>query len=193
MNFIIIVGLSLHEVVAVKRLVYLDEAKSYDPGSTAVLESIFHLNPPLPMNFYIDRYNGEVLVIQVWHVSSFTSISVFDALPSITLLRRHSHDSRCVQGVRDPLHNATKRAAVLRANCVANITTRFLNAGHCPHDEVPDEVNALIHDWLRCSSTNTTLDTANLESQFLTNEDAAGIVKGDSRLIKSDWFSYFSR
>jgi pimeloyl-ACP methyl ester carboxylesterase len=133
---------------------------SYDPGSTAVLESIFHLNPPLPMNFYIDRYNGEVLVIQ---------------------------------GVRDPLHNATKRAAVLRANCVANITTRFLNAGHCPHDEVPDEVNALIHDWLRCSSTSTALDTANLESQFLTHEDAAGIVKGDSRLIKSDWFSYFSR
>ncbi|KAG0610929.1 hypothetical protein M758_7G102300 [Ceratodon purpureus] len=132
---------------------------SFDPGSTAVLESIFHLNRPLPLNFYIDRYNGEVLVIQ---------------------------------GVRDPLHNATKRAAVLRAYC-NNVTTRLLNAGHCPHDEVPDEVNALIHDWLRCSYAEPAMDTAKLELQFLSNEDAAGVVKGESRLIKSDWFSYFSR
>jgi hypothetical protein len=111
------------------------------------------------MNFYIDRYNGEVLVIQ---------------------------------GVRDPLHNATKRAAVLQAYC-ANVTIRLLNAGHCPHDEVPDEVNALIHDWLRCSNADLTMDSAQLELQFLSNEDAAYIVKGESRLIKSDWFSYFSR
>lgn len=97
-----------------------------------------------------------------------------------------------MQGVRDPLHNATKRAAVLRAYC-ANVTTRLLNAGHCPHDEVPDEVNALIHDWLRCSNADLAMDTAQLELQFLSNEDAAGIVEGESRLIKSDWFSYFSR
>ncbi|XP_024379192.1 uncharacterized protein [Physcomitrium patens] len=132
---------------------------SFDPGSTAVLESIFHLNPPLPLNFYIDRYVGEVLVIQ---------------------------------GVRDPLYDATKRASVLQAYC-ANVTTRLLNAGHCPHDEVPDEVNALIHDWLRLAGTEPTMDTRALELQFLSSEDAAGIVEGDSRLIKSDWFSYFSR
>jgi hypothetical protein len=96
------------------------------------------------------------------------------------------------QGVRDPLHNATKRAAVLRAYCT-NVTTRLLNAGHCPHDEVPDEVNALIHDWLRCSNSEPAMDTAKLELQFLSNEDAAGIVNGEFRRIKSDWFSYFSR
>lgn len=98
----------------------------------------------------------------------------------------------CVQGVRDPLHNATKRAAVLRA-CCGNVTTRLLNAGHCPHDEVPDEVNALIHDWLKCSNAELAMDTAKQELQFLSHEDAAFIMKGESRLIKSDWFSYFSR
>lgn len=97
-----------------------------------------------------------------------------------------------MQGVRDPLYDATKRASVLQAYC-ANVTTRLLNAGHCPHDEVPDEVNALIHDWLRLAGTEPTMDTRALELQFLSSEDAAGIVEGDSRLIKSDWFSYFSR
>ncbi|KAG0573381.1 hypothetical protein KC19_VG173600 [Ceratodon purpureus] len=132
---------------------------SFDPGSTAVLESIFHLNRPLPLNFYIDRYNGEVLVIQ---------------------------------GVRDPLHNATKRAAMLRAYC-NNVTTRLLNAGHCPHDEVPDEVNALIHDWLKCSNAEPAMNTEKLELRFLSNEDAAGIVKGESRLIKPDCFTVLDR
>ena len=90
------------------------------------------------------------------------------------------------------MHNATKRATVLQALCT-NVTIRLLNAGHCPHDEVPDEVNALIHDWLQCNNSEPAMDTASLELQFLSNEDAAVIVKGESRLIKSDWFSYFSR
>lgn len=55
----------------------LDCDQSFDPGSTAVLESIFHLNPPLPLNFYIDRYVGEVLVIQVTQISGSVFLKRF--------------------------------------------------------------------------------------------------------------------
>ncbi|CAM6097816.1 unnamed protein product [Calypogeia fissa] len=38
---------------------------SYDPNSTAVLEAMFHLRAPLPLNYYLDRYKGDILIIQV--------------------------------------------------------------------------------------------------------------------------------
>ncbi|MGD1906987.1 MAG: alpha/beta fold hydrolase [Leptolyngbyaceae cyanobacterium] len=30
----------------------------------------------------------------------------------------------------------------------SNLRAYFLNAGHCPHDEVPEQVNQLIQDWV---------------------------------------------
>jgi len=30
-----------------------------------------------------------------------------------------------------------------------NLTEYYLQAGHCPHDEIPTQVNGLIRDWLR--------------------------------------------
>lgn len=50
----------VHEVV-----VHLSLGQSYDPGNTAVLESVFLLKAPLPLNFFLDRYKGNVLCIQV--------------------------------------------------------------------------------------------------------------------------------
>ncbi len=32
-----------------------------------------------------------------------------------------------------------------------NLTEHFLEAGHCPHDEVPDQVDRLIRDWVNSS------------------------------------------
>jgi pimeloyl-ACP methyl ester carboxylesterase len=28
------------------------------------------------------------------------------------------------------------------------LTEHFLKAGHCPHDEVPNQVNPLLRDWV---------------------------------------------
>ncbi|CAD7701138.1 unnamed protein product [Ostreobium quekettii] len=45
-----------------------------------------------------------------------------------------------LQGVLDPLNDAGDRAAKLDSSC-PNVEVKLLQAGHCPHDEVPDEVN----------------------------------------------------
>ena len=42
--------------------------------------------------------------------------------------------------VQDPLSNAVARAKELEAAC-RNVRVQMLDAGHCPHDEVPHIVN----------------------------------------------------
>ena len=43
-------------------------------------------------------------------------------------------------GLQDPLSNAVARAMELEAAC-RNVRVQMLDAGHCPHDEVPHVVN----------------------------------------------------
>ena len=45
-----------------------------------------------------------------------------------------------LQGIRDPLHNSTKRAAMMQTHC-SNVTTRYLNAGAVPNN------NLLLQPW----------------------------------------------
>lgn len=42
--------------------------------------------------------------------------------------------------MQDPLSNAVSRAKELKAAC-SNVEVELLDAGHCPHDEVPHLVN----------------------------------------------------
>ena len=42
--------------------------------------------------------------------------------------------------MQDPLSNAVARAKELEAAC-HNVRVQMLDAGHCPHDEVPHTVN----------------------------------------------------
>ena len=50
-------------------------------------------------------------------------------------------------GEGDPWINARDRGAKFRSYH-PQLTEHYLNAGHCPHDEVPDQVNQLIQDWV---------------------------------------------
>lgn len=50
-------------------------------------------------------------------------------------------------GVADPWMNAQERSAKFRQH-YPQLTEHFLQAGHCPHDEVPDQVNQLLRDWV---------------------------------------------
>lgn len=50
-------------------------------------------------------------------------------------------------GEGDPWMNARSRGAKFR-HYYPQLTEHYLHAGHCPHDEVPDQVNDLIRQWM---------------------------------------------
>lgn len=50
-------------------------------------------------------------------------------------------------GEGDPWMNARERGAKFR-QYYPSLTEYYLQAGHCPHDEVPQQVNALIQEWV---------------------------------------------
>ena len=51
-------------------------------------------------------------------------------------------------GIRDPWINAAGRRATFQRHAPMATTEVVLDAGHCPHDEVPNQVNASLLDWL---------------------------------------------
>jgi pimeloyl-ACP methyl ester carboxylesterase len=50
-------------------------------------------------------------------------------------------------GEGDPWINAKEKGAKFR-QYYPSLTEYYLKAGHCPHDEIPDEVNNLITNWI---------------------------------------------
>ncbi|MGJ3250324.1 MAG: alpha/beta fold hydrolase [Elainellaceae cyanobacterium] len=77
--------------------------------------------------------------------------------PVDALLQRVSCPLLMLWGEGDPWMNARERGAMFRRH-YPQLTEYYLQAGHCPHDEVPDEVNARIQAWveaLDCSSSFT--------------------------------------
>ncbi len=50
-------------------------------------------------------------------------------------------------GEGDPWIKARSRSARFR-HYYPRLTEHFLQAGHCPHDEVPEQVNALMRQWI---------------------------------------------
>lgn len=50
-------------------------------------------------------------------------------------------------GDADPWMNARERGAKFR-HYYPQLTEHYIRAGHCPHDEVPDQVNALLKEWV---------------------------------------------
>lgn len=57
-------------------------------------------------------------------------------------------------GEADPWINARERGAKFR-HYHPQLTEYYLRAGHCPHDEVPDQVNELMRSWVLSFSTST--------------------------------------
>ncbi len=50
-------------------------------------------------------------------------------------------------GEGDPWMNAKERGSKFRQH-YPSLTEYYLKAGHCPHDEIPQQVNQLIRDWM---------------------------------------------
>ncbi|XP_057456991.1 uncharacterized protein LOC130747947 isoform X2 [Lotus japonicus] len=59
-----------------------------------------------------------------------------------------------IQGMKDPLSDSNARVAMLKEHC-HGVSIKELDAGHCPHDEVPERVNIIIHDWILGVESNT--------------------------------------
>jgi pimeloyl-ACP methyl ester carboxylesterase len=62
-------------------------------------------------------------------------------------------------GIRDPWINAAGRRSSFQRHAPENTTEVVLDAGHCPHDEVPDQVNRALLDWLDARVGRNTLDS----------------------------------
>ena len=54
-------------------------------------------------------------------------------------------------GEKDPWMDTRKRGSDFRVY-YPQLTEYYLEAGHCPHDEIPDEVNNLITNWILSQS-----------------------------------------
>ncbi|EPS74310.1 hypothetical protein M569_00444, partial [Genlisea aurea] len=52
-----------------------------------------------------------------------------------------------IQGMRDPLLDSQAKLTMLKEHC-KGITVKEIDAGHCPHDELPSDVNLMIMEWV---------------------------------------------
>ncbi|XP_057482118.1 uncharacterized protein LOC130769025 isoform X2 [Actinidia eriantha] len=76
------------------------------------------------------------------------SIFTFNlSIPLNYLLEGFENRVLVIQGMKDPLPNSRPILAMLREHC-KGLTVRELDAGHCPHDELPEEVNSIIQEWV---------------------------------------------
>jgi pimeloyl-ACP methyl ester carboxylesterase len=63
------------------------------------------------------------------------------------LLQQLSHPLLMLWGEGDPWMNAKTRGEKFR-QYYPELTEFYLKAGHCPHDEIPQQVNQIIDDWI---------------------------------------------
>ncbi len=63
------------------------------------------------------------------------------------LLRQLSCPLLLLWGEADPWMNAKERGAKFR-QYYPQLTEHYLRAGHCPHDEVPEQVNEILGKWI---------------------------------------------
>jgi pimeloyl-ACP methyl ester carboxylesterase len=64
------------------------------------------------------------------------------------LLQKLSCPLLMLWGEGDPWMNTRERGAKFR-QYYPSLTEYYLQAGHCPHDEIPEQVNQLISDWVK--------------------------------------------
>ena len=106
---------------------------------------------------YIDRSNvDEELVQSILRPSRDPGAfgvfrTVFDiprGEPLDALFSRLQAPLLLLWGIRDPWINAAGRRAQFQRHAPADTEEVVLDAGHCPHDEVPEPVNAALLEWL---------------------------------------------
>ncbi|KAL3935527.1 MAG: hypothetical protein SGBAC_008970 [Bacillariaceae sp.] len=105
---------------------------SLDPGAINVMISGSKLPMPRTYNEVIAADFGQATDTQTLKESTFTGPILM------------------AQGVLDPLNDAKGRSEALQ-KLRSGITVDPLQAGHCPHDEVPDQMANSIARWLKAT------------------------------------------
>lgn len=67
--------------------------------------------------------------------------------PANELLAKFGGPVLVAQGILDPLNDAKARAKLLEA-AHGDVEVAELNGGHCPHDEVPEEMAAAVRAFV---------------------------------------------
>ncbi|KAL4854579.1 Pheophytinase [Chlorella vulgaris] len=82
-----------------------------------------------------------------------------------------------LQGLKDPLNNAPARADELARAC-SNATIVKLDAGHCPHDEVPEICNAAILQFIeeQVLPNNSSNSNGSSKSNMASNNAAVAVA-----------------
>ncbi|XP_076957579.1 uncharacterized protein LOC143633116 [Bidens hawaiensis] len=76
------------------------------------------------------------------------SIFTFDpSIPLNYLLKGFKEKVLIIQGMKDPISDSKTKVSVVKEH-FKDIVIKELDAGHCPHDEVPEEVNSIIQEWV---------------------------------------------
>ncbi|KAK1414549.1 hypothetical protein QVD17_30295 [Tagetes erecta] len=76
------------------------------------------------------------------------SIFTFDpSIPLNYLLKGFKEKVLIIQGMKDPISDSKTKVNVVRKH-FKEFVIKELDAGHCPHDEVPEEVNSIIREWV---------------------------------------------
>ncbi|MED6167300.1 hypothetical protein PIB30_001194 [Stylosanthes scabra] len=78
------------------------------------------------------------------------------SIPLNFLIEEFREKVLIIQGMKDPISNSSSRVATLKEHC-DGLIIKELDAGHCPHDEVPEQVNDILFEWI-----------PSVESQILT-------------------------
>jgi hypothetical protein len=109
---------------------------SLDPGAVYVMMSGSKLPP--------SRTYNELLAADFGQSQDSSSTFVESQFGGLVLMP---------QGVLDPLNDAAGRATSM-GTLRRGITIDPIQAGHCPHDEVPMAVASSIHKWLQATRSD---------------------------------------
>ncbi|RDY00292.1 Pheophytinase, chloroplastic, partial [Mucuna pruriens] len=86
-------------------------------------------------------YDPGVLVV----LESIFSFNL--SIPVNFLLEDVKEKVLIIQGMKDPISDSNSKVAMLKEHC-DGVIIKELDAGHCPHDEVPERVNTIICEWI---------------------------------------------
>ncbi|WP_375341408.1 alpha/beta fold hydrolase [Lyngbya sp. CCY1209] len=79
------------------------------------------------------------------------------------LLSRLNRPLLLLWGEGDPWMDCRARSDRFRAH-YPNLSEHFLDAGHCPHDEVPEQVNSLIRTWVQANCCGLSNESGDVSS-----------------------------
>ncbi|KAK9143313.1 hypothetical protein Syun_012713 [Stephania yunnanensis] len=111
-----------------------------------IVKNFYPINPKRADNLLINEmlrasYDPGALAV-------LESIFSFDlSIPLNFLFQSFGGKVLIIQGTKDPLLKSIPRLSMFRQYC-KGVTIKELNAGHCPHDERPQEVNSFICEWI---------------------------------------------